>query len=61
LTVAHVRGECAHMPGAHGFATGGAQELRAQAALFGLGGGTTEVVLSVLGDSADAVLAELGQ
>jgi citronellyl-CoA dehydrogenase len=61
MTVEHVLGECAHLQGAHGFATGGAQELRAQAALFGLGGGTTEVVLSVLGDSADAVLAELGQ
>ncbi|WP_233221637.1 acyl-CoA dehydrogenase family protein [Streptomyces carminius] len=58
-TVERVLTECAHLQGAEGFAVTGAQRLRAQAALFGIGGGTTEVVLSVVGDAADSVLAEL--
>lgn len=58
-TVGHVLGECAHLWGAAGFASGGMQEIRAQAALFGIGGGATEVVLSTVADNAEAVLAAL--
>jgi citronellyl-CoA dehydrogenase len=58
-TLERVLAECAQLQGAEGFATGGVQHLRAQAALFGIGGGATEVVLSTVGDSADAILAEL--
>ncbi|WP_424186716.1 acyl-CoA dehydrogenase family protein [Actinokineospora sp. G85] len=58
-TVDRVLAECAQLQGAEGFATGGAQRLRAQAAIFGIGGGTTEVVLSAVADDAVSVLAEL--
>ncbi|MDQ1739374.1 MAG: citronellyl-CoA dehydrogenase [Pseudonocardiales bacterium] len=54
--VDRVLGECAHLQGAHGFATGGAQEVRAQGALWGIGGGTTEVVLSAVADGAEHLL-----
>lgn len=57
-TVEHVLDVCAHLQGAHGFRTGGPQSLRAQAALFGIGGGTTEVVLSIVADAADETLRE---
>lgn len=60
-TLGHVLAECAQLQGSEGFSSAGAQRLRAQAALFGIGGGATEVVLSAVGDSADAVLAELGR
>ncbi|WP_340686952.1 acyl-CoA dehydrogenase [Amycolatopsis coloradensis] len=58
MTVERVLAECAQLQGADGFATGGAQWLRAQAAVFGIGGGATEVVLSAVADSADMLLAE---
>ncbi|WP_369218212.1 acyl-CoA dehydrogenase family protein, partial [Streptomyces flavofungini] len=58
-TVPYVLGECAHLWGAAGFADGGMQEIRAQAALFGIGGGTTEVVLETLAESAERVLDDL--
>ncbi|MGP2436202.1 acyl-CoA dehydrogenase family protein [Streptomyces sp. JW3] len=58
-TVDHVLSECAHFRGAEGFARSGAQWLRAQGALWGVGGGATEVVLSAVADSADTLLAEL--
>ncbi|MDT0390849.1 acyl-CoA dehydrogenase [Streptomyces sp. DSM 41921] len=51
-TVEHVLDVCAHLQGAHGFRTGGPQHLRAQAALFGIGGGTTEVVLDIVAETA---------
>ncbi|GHC84161.1 acyl-CoA dehydrogenase [Nocardiopsis terrae] len=54
-----VLNECAHLQGAEGFSRAGAQRLRAQTALFGIGGGTTEVVRSVIADKSDAILAEL--
>ncbi|MFC8845937.1 MULTISPECIES: acyl-CoA dehydrogenase family protein [unclassified Micromonospora] len=60
LTLDRVLGECAQLQGAGGFARDGAQQLRAQAALFGIGGGTTEVVLAAVADSTEAILAELG-
>ncbi len=55
-TVQHVLTECGQLWGAAGFATGGIQELRAQAALFGIGGGANEVVLGTLADAAESVL-----
>ncbi|MER8118479.1 acyl-CoA dehydrogenase family protein [Streptomyces sp. NPDC094031] len=55
-TVPYVLGECAHLWGAAGFADGGLQEVRAQAALFGIGGGTTEVVLETVAEEAERVL-----
>jgi citronellyl-CoA dehydrogenase len=58
-TLERVLAECAQLQGAEGFTTGGMQQLRAQAALFGIGGGATEVVLAAVGASADAILAEL--
>lgn len=57
--VERVLDECAHLQGAHGFRRGGPQQLRAQAALFGIGGGTTEIVLSVVAGAAADVLEEL--
>ncbi|GAB7046424.1 acyl-CoA dehydrogenase family protein [Catenuloplanes indicus] len=59
-TVEHVLRECAQFHGADGFTRGGLQTLRAQAALFGIGGGADEVVLSIVAESADRVLAEMG-
>lgn len=61
MTVERVLAECAQLQGADGFAAGGAQWLRAQAAVFGIGGGTTEVVLSGVADSVDTLLSEIGR
>ncbi|RKT82198.1 citronellyl-CoA dehydrogenase [Saccharopolyspora antimicrobica] len=58
-TVDRVLAECAQLQGAEGFTSTGAQRLRAQAAIFGIGGGTTEVVRSAVADDAVVVLAEL--
>ncbi|MBT2383217.1 acyl-CoA dehydrogenase family protein [Streptomyces sp. ISL-11] len=55
-TVESVLTTCAQLQGADGFATGGIQQLRAEAAVFGIGGGTTEVVLDTVADRLDAVL-----
>ncbi|GII66302.1 hypothetical protein Skr01_63870 [Sphaerisporangium krabiense] len=55
-TVEHVLADCAHLQGADGFAEDGAQTLRAQAGVFGVGGGTTEVVLGLLADNLPALL-----
>ncbi|MFD8260122.1 acyl-CoA dehydrogenase family protein [Streptomyces griseoluteus] len=49
-TVDHVLSACAQLWGADGFAAGGIQQLRAEAALFGIGGGATEVVLDTVAD-----------
>jgi len=59
-TVDRVLAECAQLQGAEGFAAAGAQELRAQAGIFAVGGGVTEVVLSAVADDAPAWLADLG-
>lgn len=59
LTVDGVLAECAQLQGAEGFAGTGAQWTRAQAALWGIGGGTTEVVLSTVAGASDSLLAEL--
>ncbi|CAM3540800.1 acyl-CoA dehydrogenase family protein [Kibdelosporangium persicum] len=55
-TVDYVLAECAHLQGADGFTAGGIQQLRAQAGLFGIGGGATEIVLSTVADDAVAIL-----
>lgn len=57
-TVGHVPGECAQLWGAAGFASGGMQDIRAQAALFGIGGGATEVVLGLVAEDAERILAD---
>ncbi|WP_231626367.1 acyl-CoA dehydrogenase [Streptomyces apocyni] len=59
LTLERVLAECAQFRGAEGFTASGMQQTRAQAALWSIGGGTTEVVLSTVAGSADTVLAEL--
>ncbi len=58
-TVDAVLAECAQLQGAEGFTTSGAQWTRAQAALWGIGGGTTEIVLAAVAGAADPLLAEL--
>lgn len=58
ITVDQVLGECAHLQGAQGFATSGLQRLRAEAAVFGIAGGATEIVLSSVADQADRLLLE---
>ena len=58
-TVELVLRECAQFQGAEGFTAGGVQLLRAEAALWSIGGGALEVVRNVIGESADAVLADL--
>ncbi|MEV5977398.1 acyl-CoA dehydrogenase family protein [Streptomyces sp. NPDC052114] len=55
-TVERVLATCAQLQGADGFGRGGVQELRAEAAVFGIGGGTTETVLDTVADRLDAVL-----
>lgn len=50
---------CAQLQGADGFARGGAQHIRSEAAVFGIGGGVTELVLGAVADNADTVLTEL--
>lgn len=58
-TVNRVLAECAHLHGAEGFTAGGPHLLRAEAEVFGVGGGVTEVVLGGVADQADRLLAEL--
>ncbi|MFE7131720.1 acyl-CoA dehydrogenase family protein [Streptomyces sp. NPDC057638] len=59
LTVERVLADCARLQGADGFAATGAQWTRAQAALWSIGGGATEVVLSTVAGACDALLADL--
>ncbi|MFI2645693.1 acyl-CoA dehydrogenase family protein [Streptomyces sp. NPDC018610] len=56
MTVEHVLTECGHLQGADGFARDGVQRLRAEAAVFGIGGGTTELVLDTVAERLDQVL-----
>lgn len=55
-TVEEVLATCAHLQGARAFADGGLQTLRAQAALWGIGGGTYEVMLATIADQVDRLL-----
>ncbi|MFI5980661.1 acyl-CoA dehydrogenase family protein [Streptomyces sp. NPDC051555] len=58
-TVERVLNECGQLQGADGFGRGGIQQLRAEAAVFGIGGGATEVVLDTTAERLDQVLAGL--
>ncbi|WP_107450949.1 acyl-CoA dehydrogenase [Streptomyces sp. RTd22] len=58
-TVERVMTICAQLQGADGFGTGGIQQLRAEAAVFAIGGGATEVVLDTVAGRLDTVLNEL--
>ncbi|MEU6776284.1 acyl-CoA dehydrogenase [Streptomyces sp. NPDC046759] len=59
MTVEHILTECARLQGADGFDRGGVQRLRAEAAVFGIGGGATEVVLDTVAERLDQVLSGL--
>ncbi|MFJ8948332.1 acyl-CoA dehydrogenase family protein [Streptomyces sp. NPDC102395] len=56
-TADHVLDVCAHLCGADGFAAAGMQHRRAEAALFGIAGGSTETVLASVADQAEALLS----
>ncbi|WP_030823988.1 acyl-CoA dehydrogenase family protein [Streptomyces hygroscopicus] len=58
-TVERVMTVCAQLQGADGFGTGGIQHLRAEAAVFAIGGGATEVVLDTVAGRLDTVLNDL--
>lgn len=60
-TVTEVLAECTQLWGSAGFESGGIQEVRAQAALFGIGGGATEVVLDSVADGAERLLGALAR
>ncbi|MEU6073663.1 acyl-CoA dehydrogenase [Micromonospora sp. NPDC047074] len=47
---------CGQLQGADGFGPAGTQLTRAEAAVFGIGGGTTELVLDVVADHLDPLL-----
>ena len=59
LTVDAVLAQCAQLQGADGFAAGGAQHIRAEAAVLGIGGGVTELMLAGVADMSEQLLAEL--
>lgn len=59
LTADDVLTRCARWEGADGFADDGLQIVRAEAAVFGIGGGVTELMLGAVADGADGVLEEL--
>ncbi|WP_240490642.1 acyl-CoA dehydrogenase family protein [Amycolatopsis vancoresmycina] len=59
LTADDVLSRCARWRGADGFADDGLQLLRAEAAVFGIGGGVTELMLGAVADGAEALLADL--
>lgn len=55
-TVDEVLAVASHLQGAQGFADGGLQTLRAQAALWGIGGGAYEVMLTTIAEHTDRLL-----
>ncbi|WP_420031814.1 acyl-CoA dehydrogenase family protein [Streptomyces sp. cg28] len=59
LTVDPVLAVCAQLQGADGLLRDGAQRIRAEAAVFGIGGGVTELLLDTVADHADPWLTEL--
>ncbi|MEU6847300.1 acyl-CoA dehydrogenase family protein [Streptomyces sp. NPDC046716] len=59
LTVDPVLSVCAQLQGADGLLHDGAQRIRAEAAVFGIGGGVTELLLDTVADHADTWLTEL--
>ncbi|MDY0816373.1 acyl-CoA dehydrogenase family protein [Kitasatospora purpeofusca] len=58
LTADTVLARCAQLQGADGFAPGGAQTVRAEAAVLGIGGGATELMLDSVADMSEQLLAE---
>ncbi|TVT23644.1 acyl-CoA dehydrogenase family protein [Amycolatopsis acidiphila] len=58
-TVDQVMTACSQFHGADGFRSGGVQQMRAEAAVFGIGGGATELMLDVVADHLPALLKEL--
>ncbi|MCX4688673.1 acyl-CoA dehydrogenase family protein [Kitasatospora purpeofusca] len=58
LTADAVLARCAQLQGADGFAAGGAQTVRAEAAVLGIGGGVTELMLDGVADMSEQLLAE---
>lgn len=56
-TVEEVLSVASHLQGARAFVDGGLQTLRAQAALWSIGGGTYEVMLASIADHTDRLLA----
>ena len=59
LTVDSVLAWCAQLQGADGLAVGGAQLIRAEAGVFGIGGGVTELMLGQVADASEQLLVEL--
>ncbi|WP_329241180.1 acyl-CoA dehydrogenase family protein [Streptomyces sp. NBC_01478] len=59
LTVDTVLARCTQLQGADGFAAGGAQGIRAEAGVLGIGGGVTELMLAGVADMSEQLLAEL--
>jgi len=55
-TLDHVLGECAQLMGADGFNRGSIQDLRREAAMFGIAGGTTSTMYDVIADHIDELL-----
>lgn len=55
-TVHLVLNECAQLYGAEGFTAGGIQQLRAEAAMFGIAGGSSETMLAGIADHAAELL-----
>lgn len=56
--VEHILGECVQLRGADAFGDSGLAELRAQAAMFGIAGGSTGVMLASLTERVDEILAD---
>ncbi|SEC38549.1 citronellyl-CoA dehydrogenase [Streptomyces sp. 3213] len=59
LTVDTVLARCAQLQGADGFSANGAQVIRAEAGVLGIGGGVTELMLAGVADMSEQLLAEL--
>jgi citronellyl-CoA dehydrogenase len=60
-TVDAVLSACARLQGADGFADGGARLLGAEAGVFGVGGGTADLVLGIVADHLDDILQRTGR
>ncbi|MFJ5842524.1 acyl-CoA dehydrogenase family protein [Streptomyces shenzhenensis] len=55
-----VLSRCAELQGADGMAAGGAHRIRAEAAVLGIGGGATDLMLAQVADRAETFLDRLG-
>jgi alkylation response protein AidB-like acyl-CoA dehydrogenase len=54
-----VLGVCTSLQGADGYLPGAAQQLRAEAAIFGIGGGSVDLMLDNIAEHAGPLLAEV--